>query len=110
MNERLIPGVRVYPTRFRPSSSNLANKQLEGVRFVVTDRARFDSTRFGVELAAALQKLYPGKIDFEKCRSLIGSRAIVDGLKEGQDASTLWKQMESDAELFTERRKVYLLY
>ncbi len=110
LNERLIPGVRVYPTRFRPSSSNLANKQLEGVRFVVTDRASFDSTRFGVELAAALQQLYPGKIDFEKCRSLIGSRAIVDGLKEGQDASTLWKQMESDAELFTERRKVYLLY
>ena len=110
LDERLIPGIRVYPTHFRPSSSNLAHKQLEGVRLVVTDRAAFDSTRFGVELAAALQKLYPGKIDFEKCRWLIGNHAIVDGLKQGRDASVLWKEMESDAALFTERRKVYLLY
>ena len=82
----------------------------EGVRFVVTDREAFDSTRFGVELAAALQKLYPGRIDFEKCRHLIGSRWLVEDLKAGRDASVLWSHMASEAEIFSERRKPYLLY
>lgn len=115
LNARFIPGIRVYPTRFRPNASNIANVNLanidvEGIRLVITDRAAFDSTRFGVELAAALQKLFPGKIDFEKCRLLIGNRKTIDGLKAGRDASALWSEMASEAELFKERRKIYLLY
>lgn len=110
LNARFIPGVRAYPTRFRPNASNFTDIEVEGVRFVVTDRSAFDSTRLGVELAAALQKLYPGKLDFEKCKSLIGNRKIVDGIKEGKDASALWSQMSEEAELFKERRKTYLLY
>ena len=47
--------------------------RIEGVRFVVTNRELFDSTRLGLELAAALAKLYPGKIDFTASRRLIGS-------------------------------------
>ncbi len=43
LNGRYIPGVRVYPTRFRPTSSNFAGQAIEGVRFVVTDRDAFDS-------------------------------------------------------------------
>src|SRR4029077_15375834 len=51
LNSRSIPGVRVYPIR-------------PGARFVITDRGQFDSIRLGLEVAYALQKLYPGKIDF----------------------------------------------
>src|SRR5437762_668926 len=74
LNSRFIPGVRVYATRFRPTSSNFAGEDVEGVRFVVTDRETFDSTRLGIELAGALERLFPGKPDFEKCRFLVGSR------------------------------------
>ena len=64
LNRRQIPGVRVYPTSFTPADSNFKGVRIEGVRFEITNRELLDSTRLGLELAAALQKLYPGKIDF----------------------------------------------
>lgn len=110
LNSRFIPGIRVYPTRFRPSSSNFAGIDISGVRFVITDREAFDSTRLGVEVAAALQKLFPGKIDFEKCRFLIGNRQVLNELKGNQDASMIWRHMQEQATQFAERRRPYLLY
>ncbi len=64
LNRRAIPGLRAYPVRFKPAESHLAGKMLDGVRFVVTNRDVFDAGRFGIELAAGLQHLYPGKIAF----------------------------------------------
>jgi uncharacterized protein YbbC (DUF1343 family)/CubicO group peptidase (beta-lactamase class C family) len=110
LNSRFIPGVRVYATRFRPVSSNFEAKEVEGVRFVITDRDAFDSTRLGIEVAAALERLFPGKADLEKCRYLIGNREAVEEIKSGQDASIIWSQAQEQAKQFAERRKAYLLY
>lgn len=110
LNSRFIPGVRVYPTRFKPTSSHFAGQQIEGVRFVITDREAFDSTRLGIEVAAALQNLYPGKIDFQKCRHLIGNHRTIGELELGRDASLIWGQAQREATEFAERRKPYLLY
>ncbi len=110
LNSRFIPGVRVYATRFRPTSSNFAGKEIEGVRFVITNREAFDSTRLGIELAAGLQKLFPGKIDFEKCRSLIGNHQAIQELASGEGASSIWMQAQEQATQFEARRKPYLLY
>src|SRR5258706_7567558 len=63
LNARSIPGVRVYPTRFQPNSSNFKDQIIEGVRFVLTNREHFNSVRLGLELAFALEKLYPGKVN-----------------------------------------------
>jgi uncharacterized protein YbbC (DUF1343 family)/CubicO group peptidase (beta-lactamase class C family) len=110
LNARFIPGVRVYPTEFQPTSSNLRGKEVQGLRFVVTDREAFDSTRFGIELAAALNHLFPGHLDFDKCRNLIGSRELVTELKANRDASVGWLAAERQAAAFAERRRPYLLY
>ncbi len=110
LNARMIPGVRVYATRFRPQTSNFAGTEIEGVRFVVTDRESFDSTRLGFEVAVALNSLYPGKIDFEKCKFLIADPKIIDQLKNGTDAGALASQAEEEAAQFDARRKQYLLY
>ncbi len=110
LNARFIPGVRMYPTRFRPTESNFAGREIEGVRFVITDREAFDSTRLGIELAAALQKLYPGKLDFEKCRFLIANSETVNELKTNGDAGEIWSQAEAGAAQFAARRKPFLLY
>ena len=77
----MIPGVRVYPTSFTPDTSNLKGKVAHGVRFVITQREAFDSARLGLELAAALQKLYPGKIDFAASKKLIGSDEVIRALR-----------------------------
>ncbi len=110
LNSQFIPGVRVYPTRFRPTASNLQGKEISGVRFVVTDRESFDSTRLGIELAAAIQKLFPGKLDFDRCKNLIGSREVIDYLKTGRDASFIWSKAQHQAADFARRRQSFLLY
>lgn len=111
LNSRFISGVRVYPTRFSPVSSNLQGQDLGGVRFVITDREAFDSTRLGIELAVALEKFYPGKLNFEKCRFLIGSSEIVKKLRTtAPDVYPIWSAMQKEADQFDQRRKPYLLY
>ena len=105
LNSQYIPGIRVYPTKFKPAASNFVGQEIEGVRFVVTDREGFDSTRFGIELAAGLQNLYPGKIDFDKCRFLIGNHDAVTRLLQGKEAIEIWTAAQDQARAFDERRK-----
>jgi uncharacterized protein YbbC (DUF1343 family)/CubicO group peptidase (beta-lactamase class C family) len=102
LNSRYIPGVRVYPTHL--------NATTEGVRFVITDRDRFDSIRLGLEVAYALHKLYPGKIDVEQSKQLIGNRKVIDALKAGTDPRVIEQGLMTDLASFMNRRRPYLLY
>jgi uncharacterized protein YbbC (DUF1343 family)/CubicO group peptidase (beta-lactamase class C family) len=110
LNSRYIPGVRVYATRFRPTASNFSGQEIEGVRFVVTDRNSFNATRLGMEIGAALEKLYPGRLPWESNLKLMGSRRIAEALRSGQDPRTIDTQLEPDVSRFLERRQPYLLY
>jgi len=101
LNQRRIPGVRVYPTHLNA---------MEGVRFVIIDRDHFDSTRFGLELAGALQKLYPGKIDFAADKKLIGSEAVIRELAAGDDPRDIQQKMDDRVAAFLTMREKYLLY
>jgi uncharacterized protein YbbC (DUF1343 family) len=110
LNVRGIPGVRVYPTRFTPESSNFAGKAIEGVRFVITDRERLDPVALGLELCAALAKLYPGKIDFEVNAKLIGNRATVDALKQGKAPDEILSQWQATTARHKVSMRRFLLY
>jgi uncharacterized protein YbbC (DUF1343 family)/CubicO group peptidase (beta-lactamase class C family) len=110
LNARFIPGVRVYPTRFTPASSNFAGRMIEGVRFVVTEREAFDSSRLGLELAYAFQGLYPGKIDYAFNRGLIGSRQVIGLLESGEDPLAILQAEEEARQDFLRVREEYLLY
>jgi uncharacterized protein YbbC (DUF1343 family)/CubicO group peptidase (beta-lactamase class C family) len=102
LNARYIPGVRVYPTHL--------TSKTEGVRFVITDRDQFDSVRLGLEVAYALHKLYPGKIDFELSKQLIGNRKMIDALKAGDDPRVIEQGLMNDVASFINRRRPFLLY
>ncbi len=110
LNARFIPGVRIYPTRFTPTSSHFAGVPIQGIRFVITDRNAFDSTRLGLELASALEKLYPGKIDFNASRFLIGNHDVIVWIKEGVDPRTMELRMLPAVREFVDKRQKYLLY
>ena len=110
LNGRFIPGVRAYPVRFRPSASNFAGKTIEGVRFVLTNRETFDSTRLGLEVAYALGKLYPGKLIWQDNRFLIGSQGVLKALQAGSDPRNIVEEMQDPLARFIERREKYLLY
>jgi uncharacterized protein YbbC (DUF1343 family) len=86
LSSRYIPGIRSYPLRFTPVSSNFSGKTVEGIGFVVTNRDIFSSSRAGLELAMALGKLYPGKIRWEANGRLLGNAAVIEALATGKDA------------------------
>jgi len=110
LNERRIPGVRVYPTRFRPDSSRFAGQWISGVRFLITDRERLDSARLGLEVAAALLKLYPGRIALHDNERLIGNRGVISALERGDDPRLIHDQLRAPVEVFLAFRERHLLY
>jgi uncharacterized protein YbbC (DUF1343 family)/CubicO group peptidase (beta-lactamase class C family) len=110
LNSRFIPGVRTYPTRFEPVSSNFAGKTISGVRFVLTDRESFIPARLGLEIAAALIKLYPGKLDLEVNAKLIGSREVIHALANGDDPRVIFARIEDQKTKYLARRARYLIY
>jgi uncharacterized protein YbbC (DUF1343 family) len=110
LNARAIPGVRVYPTIFTPKDSNLKDTLVQGVRFVITDRERFNSFRLGIELMTQLEKLYPGKIAFEKNERLIGSRKVIEQIRKGVDPRIIEAGIEEELKKFLALREKYLLY
>jgi uncharacterized protein YbbC (DUF1343 family) len=110
LNRRLIPGVRAYPTSFTPTESNFKGKRIEGVRFELTNRELLDSTRFGLELAAAVQALYPGKIDFSLSKRLIGSDDTIQRIVAGEDPRLIQQSFQDALQGFAAKRARYLIY
>ncbi|HXG34114.1 MAG TPA: exo-beta-N-acetylmuramidase NamZ domain-containing protein [Bryobacteraceae bacterium] len=110
LNARFLPGVRVYPTRFRPASSRFAGQWIEGVRFIVTDREAFSAARLGLELASALEKLFPGRLVLDANRSLIGNLAVLEALKAGEDPRRIEEESWAAVKEFLKLREKYLLY
>ena len=110
LNERQVPGVRFYPTSFTPTESVAKGKRIEGVRIELTNREILDATRLGLELAAALQKLYPGKIDLALNKTLIGSDDAIRRLQAGEDPRTVQQSFQDAVAAFAKLREPYLIY
>ncbi len=110
LNSQFIPGVRVYPTRFQPTSSHFQGQWIEGVRFVLTDREAFSSIRLGLEIALALEKLYPGKLDVNSCKWLIANQETLRKISAGTDAERMENAMTENLQQYLNRRAPYLLY
>lgn len=110
LNRRMVPGVRFYPVRFTPTDSNFKGVPIQGVRFVIVDREGFSSLRLGVEVAVALQKLYPGKIDFGVNRRLIANEETIEALGKAEDPRNLEPRLQETLKDFLAVRARYLLY
>ncbi len=110
LNRRSLPGIRIYATRFTPQASYFAKQSIEGVRFVITDREAFDSTRLGLELCVALNTLYPGKIDFAANAKLIGNRKTIAAIQALEDPKSIQQSWEAALERWSQLRQEYLIY
>jgi uncharacterized protein YbbC (DUF1343 family) len=110
LNRRLIPGVRAYPTWFTPTESNFRGKRIDGVRFEITNRELLDSTRLGLELAVAVQTLYPGKIDFSLSKRLIGSDDVIRRIVAAEDPRLIQQSYADALAAFVAMRQQYLIY
>ncbi|MDE3168434.1 MAG: DUF1343 domain-containing protein [Acidobacteriota bacterium] len=110
LNARQVPGVRAYATAFTPTESNFKGKHIEGVRFVIVNRELLDATRLGLELAAAIEKLYPGRIDWKLGARLIGSDDAIRRIAAGEDPRSIQASFQDAVREFAEKRAPYLLY
>jgi hypothetical protein len=63
-----------------------------------------------MELAAALLKLYPDKIDLSKTKLLMGSDDVLGRLTAGEDPRSILETYSDAVAAFVKLREQYLLY
>jgi uncharacterized protein YbbC (DUF1343 family)/CubicO group peptidase (beta-lactamase class C family) len=110
LNAHGIAGVRFVPVTFTPSSAIYAAQKCDGVNIVLLDRNGLDAPELGIELAAALRKLYPADYKMERITELLVSQATYDALVAGQDPRRIAEDWQDELEKFDAIRKKYLIY
>jgi uncharacterized protein YbbC (DUF1343 family) len=110
LNTRGISGVRFVPVTFTPTTSNYVGKTCEGVNIVVTDRNGLDAPELGIELAAALHKLYPADFKIERMNDLLLNQSAYDALVAGQDPRRIAQDWQDGLQKFQKVREKYLIY
>jgi uncharacterized protein YbbC (DUF1343 family)/CubicO group peptidase (beta-lactamase class C family) len=110
LNARGIAGVRFVPVTFTPTSSNYSGQLCSGVNIVVTDRNGFDAPELGMELAAALRKLYPADYKIERLPELLMNQGVYDALVAGQDPRRIAQDWQEGLQKFVKLREKYLIY
>lgn len=110
LNAREIPGVRFVATSFTPNASNFSSQPCHGVNLILTDRDVLDSPEFGIELAAALLKLYPQQFHMEKMIDILGNQNVYDQLARGDDPHRIALNWQDELKSFQQVRQKYLLY
>jgi len=110
LNDRQIQGVTFAPVDFTPNSSPFKKELCHGVRVVLHDRQVLDAPALGIEIATALYRLYPGSFQIDKTLGLIGSREVLQAMKDGQDPVLIVQGWQNSLEGFCRLRSKYLLY
>jgi uncharacterized protein YbbC (DUF1343 family)/CubicO group peptidase (beta-lactamase class C family) len=110
LEQRAIPGVRFQPAEFTPNASEYAGVACGGIRIVVLNRRALDSPRLGIELIAAILRLYPGKFDLERILAMVGSTEVLDALRSGRDPKEIAQLWQPQLAAFSDVRENYLQY
>jgi uncharacterized protein YbbC (DUF1343 family) len=110
MDRRSLQGVQFVADRFTPDSGLYKSEICEGVSVLVADRASFETMRMGIEIAAALAKLYPRNFDVAKMIALVGNAETIGRLKSGDAPAAIVASWNGELEAFRKMRAKYLLY
>lgn len=110
LNARNISGVRFLAVDFTPGASWYAGQKCGGVNLIVTERNALDAPQLGIEIASALQKLYPEEFHIEKMMDLLLNQASYDALVRGDDPRQIAEEWRESVGKFQQVRQKYLLY
>ena len=114
LESRHIPGVHITPTTLTiaetPEHYPAHGQTIAGIHLEVTDRALFDSPEFGIELLAALHKLYPTQFLLDRARTLLANADTLAALKQGQDPRTIARTWLLPLARFSQDAAPILLY
>ena len=95
---------------FTPASANYANQLCGGVNIVAIDRNALDAPEMGLEIAAALWKLYPTQYKIAGLDTLMVNKASLDAVAQGEDPRRVAEQWQDEVDEFASIRGKYLLY
>ena len=107
---RGIRGVLFEATRFTPDADRYADLTCYGVRINLSNRAQLDVAQLGLELAAALHRLYPTRFRLDATLSLVGSRKVLTAIAAGDDPRDVIGMWRTELAAFEDVRLRYLLY
>jgi len=110
LNERKIQGVRFLPVEFTPRSGPFKGQVCHGISLVLLDRQALNSPELGVELVAALYRLFPQDFQIDKTLTLVGARGVLAAIKKGHDPGSIMRRSYEAREPFRRMREKYLLY
>ena len=110
LNVRDLSGVRFVPVNFTPAGSEYAGKLCGGVNIIVTDRNALDAPELGLEVASALQQLYPEQYKVAGLDRLMRNKASLDAVIKGDDPRRIAEKWQDEIEQFEKVRAKYLIY
>jgi uncharacterized protein YbbC (DUF1343 family) len=110
LNARRIAGVRFIPVRFTPRSSVFKNEECGGINLVIIDRPQFQSVPTGIEIAVALQRLFPSDWKVDAYARLLVNADALERLKRGESPPDIVRSWATALENFSNLRRKYLLY
>ncbi len=110
LNARRIPGIRFMPISFTPNSSKYAHQLCHGISLILTSREQLDSPEMGIELASALAHLYPQQWESSAMPKEVGSPAIVNAIRSGEDPRRIEASWQRGLRAFEKIRARFLLY
>ncbi|MFZ5959317.1 exo-beta-N-acetylmuramidase NamZ domain-containing protein [Pseudomonas knackmussii] len=110
LTTRSIAGASFSAVTFTPDSGPYHGQTCRGVRISVSDRNALDSPALGVELAAALHRLYPDRFRLDETLGGIGSASVVASIRAGADPRAIAAGWQGELDAFQARRARFLLY
>ncbi len=121
LNGRSLPGVVFVPNYFRPQFQKHRGAVCGGVELLVTDRAAFRSYRTGVELLAAIHRLWPDDFawraapyefvsDVPAIDLLTGGPECRQAIEAGTGLADWLATWDEDEQRFRAERREILLY
>jgi uncharacterized protein YbbC (DUF1343 family) len=110
LNARRLAGVSFYPVSFTPASARYANELCHGVFILVTDRDALRPVRVGLEIAAAIHRLYGARYELSAAGTLYGSRADLARVLAGDDPAQIAAAWAPGEARWRQLRAKYLIY
>jgi uncharacterized protein YbbC (DUF1343 family) len=114
MNALALPGVRFEPVEFtprNPGDGKFADRTVQGVRLVITDRESYRPVAASLRLIDAIRALHPREFAWNVSHfdRLAGTDRLRHAIEHGELTAVL-REWEADAERFRATRGPYLLY
>jgi uncharacterized protein YbbC (DUF1343 family) len=110
LNAEKIAGVRFVPVRFTPNASVFKGEECGGINIIVTDRERLRPVTNGLEIAVALQKLYPSQWKIDSYIRLLANADTLERLRRGDSADDIVRSWSEGLAEFRKARAKALLY